>query len=174
MRSQARQHYDHRIRQAIVATGNPRLFPHLRIPASTARTWISRGCPPVVSNSAAQDRLGVLQAENAALRARAAFYFALASVLLVVLRTFKPRFRYDRVPTAGDKANLLRAIDFAARSVPLARILGLIDLSESRLHAWRRRRLRCQLDDRDSCPRTRPASLTPEEVQQIKGHVLDP
>ncbi len=29
-------------------------------------------------------------------------------------------------------------------------------------------------DDRDSWPRTRPASLTPEEVQQIKGHVLDP
>ena len=51
MRRPGRRRYDHRIRQAIVASGTPRLFPHLRLPPSTARSWIRRGCPPVVSTT---------------------------------------------------------------------------------------------------------------------------
>lgn len=170
MRPRARHHYDHRIRQAIVATGNPRLFPHLRIPPSTARTWISRGCPRVVADSTASEQHDDLQAELAKLRAEAGFYFALASVL----RTFKLRLDYQRLPTASDKANLLRAINFASRSAPRARVLRIIGLSTSRFHAWQRRRLGCRLEDRSTCPRTHPTTLTAEEIQKIRGHVLDP
>ncbi|MCH9684533.1 MAG: DDE-type integrase/transposase/recombinase [Deltaproteobacteria bacterium] len=67
--------YDHKIREAIVATGNPRLFPHLRIPPSTARTWIRRGCPPVVSATPQDADVAALQAELTPVRAKAAFYF---------------------------------------------------------------------------------------------------
>ena len=49
---------------AISATGNHRRLPLLRIPPSTARRSIGRGCPPAVSNSAGL-RERALQAENA-------------------------------------------------------------------------------------------------------------
>ena len=45
----ANRTYDHRIREAIVRTGNPKLFPQLNIPRSTARAWIRRGERDVVT-----------------------------------------------------------------------------------------------------------------------------
>ena len=49
MPSSARNHYDHRIRQAIVKTGDAELFPRLDIPDSTKRSWIKRGIAKVVT-----------------------------------------------------------------------------------------------------------------------------
>ena len=43
MSSVSRASYDHQLRDAIVATGDVHLFPDLVIPASTRRTWLSRG-----------------------------------------------------------------------------------------------------------------------------------
>jgi putative transposase len=41
--------YDHRIREQIVRTGNPDLFPELEIPRKTALSWIRRGMREVVT-----------------------------------------------------------------------------------------------------------------------------
>ena len=41
--------YDHRIRDAIVKSGNPNLFPQLKIPRSTIRAWIRRGERQVIT-----------------------------------------------------------------------------------------------------------------------------
>ncbi|MCH9683056.1 MAG: hypothetical protein K0V04_16595, partial [Deltaproteobacteria bacterium] len=112
--------------------------------------------------------------ELAALRAKAAYYFAIASLLLVVIRTFKFHLGAHRVPEGRDKATLLRTIELASVVVPRQRLLHLIGLSPNRLQAWRRRRLHCQLDDHSTCPKQRPSRLAPDEVQQIKRHVLDP
>ena len=49
MNGVGRNAYDHRLRQAIVETGNPNLFPELSIPESTRRTWLHRGVNDVVS-----------------------------------------------------------------------------------------------------------------------------
>ena len=49
MPAPARKHYDHRIRQAIVKTGDADLFPALAIPDSTRRSWLSRGVATVVT-----------------------------------------------------------------------------------------------------------------------------
>lgn len=38
-----RRTYDHRIREAIVASGDPKFFPRLHIPRSTVRTWLKEG-----------------------------------------------------------------------------------------------------------------------------------
>ena len=43
MSSASRNAYDHRLKQAIVETGDPDLFPELSIPESTARIWMRRG-----------------------------------------------------------------------------------------------------------------------------------
>lgn len=46
-----RRTYDHRICEAIVASGDPTLFPELNIPPSTARTWLKEGERVVVGFS---------------------------------------------------------------------------------------------------------------------------
>ena len=45
----SRRTYDHQIREAIVANGDPRLFPELNIPPSTTRTWLKAGERDVVT-----------------------------------------------------------------------------------------------------------------------------
>ena len=44
-----RRTYDHRTREMICGTGNPDLFPELKIPRSTIRSWLHRGAPDVVT-----------------------------------------------------------------------------------------------------------------------------
>ncbi len=142
MQTTARRQYDHRIRAAVVATGNPHLFPTLQIPQGTARTWIRRGSRRVVAaaNDTLDDVPG-LHAEVAVLRAKAERYLATASVLLVVIRMFGLRFDGTRVPDGPEKAKLLRAIGMASGYAPLSRVLKLLGLSPSRYHAWKRRGL---------------------------------
>ncbi len=175
MQTGQRRQYDHRVRQAVVATGNVRLFPDLEIPVSTARTWLKRGSRRVVS--AANDNpndAAASHAEIARLRAKAERYLAIASVLLVVMRVLGHDLDATRVPDGAGKAKLIRAIGMASSCAPMHRLLKLIGLSPSRYHAWRRRELICELDYRSSCPRTRPLQLTFSEVEAIKDHVLDP
>ncbi len=112
--------------------------------------------------------------EVAALRAKAGYHFAIASLLLVVVGTFQFRLGAHRVPDGRDKTNLLRATELASIAVPRRRRLDLIGLSPNRLQAWRRRRLQRKLDGHSTCPKQRPSRLAPEEVQQIKRHVLAP
>jgi hypothetical protein len=45
----SRRSYDHRIREIVCETGNPRIFQRLRIPRSTMASWLSRGRPSVIS-----------------------------------------------------------------------------------------------------------------------------
>ena len=55
MPSTIRQAYDHRVRDAIVESSDIGLFPQLRIPDSTRRSWLRRGSRTVVTAS----RLGL-------------------------------------------------------------------------------------------------------------------
>jgi hypothetical protein len=41
--------YDHRIKEQIIRSGDPGLFPELEIPRSTAASWNRRGVGEVVS-----------------------------------------------------------------------------------------------------------------------------
>ena len=45
-----RRSYDHRLRDAIAATGNANLFRDVAIPASTRRTWVRGEVRPVVAS----------------------------------------------------------------------------------------------------------------------------
>ena len=99
-----RRRYDHRVRQAVVATRNVRLFPELGIPVSTARTWLTRGSPRVVSAAnTGPDDVPALHAEIAVLRAKAEMYLAIASVLLVIVRGFRLDLGATRVPEARER-----------------------------------------------------------------------
>ena len=60
---ESRRSYDHRIREIVCQTGNPRIFQHLRIPRSTTASWLSRGRRSVVSLDWQHDIASVLDPE---------------------------------------------------------------------------------------------------------------
>jgi len=82
--------YDYRIREQVVRTGNPDLFPELEIPRGTALTWLRRGMPDVVW-------LGEPDSDNAKLRERVA-----RNVLLAPCSRCRRRHRMSVVIAVHD------------------------------------------------------------------------
>jgi hypothetical protein len=80
-----RRSYDHRIREIVCETGNPRIFRHLRIPRSTTASWLSRGCRSVVSLEWQRDMASVLD-KNERLKRRAERQTAIIRLLVVLLK----------------------------------------------------------------------------------------
>jgi len=81
----SRRSYDHRIREIVCQTGNPRIFQHLRIPRSTTASWLSRGHRSVVSLDWHHDIASVLD-ENEKLKRRAQRQTAIIRLLVVLLK----------------------------------------------------------------------------------------
>ena len=169
--SHPRQSYDHRIREAICETGDRDLFPDLKIPSSTIRSWIRRGVPDVVACDLAASDRSDLVVENREMRDRTALLGAVIGLLIAMLRVSKVQFEYERLPEGVSKAILLRAIGRASRVLPLHAALRIVRLSSSRYHHWCREVDGCDLDDQPSCPRVVPTRLTPKEVGTMREMV---
>ena len=86
MPATARKQYDHRIRQAIVETGDPDLFPRLSIPDSTRRSWLSRGVAEVVTLDERDTEIVDLHANVAKLEKKAAILAAAVRLLVTLVR----------------------------------------------------------------------------------------
>ena len=168
--SGSRRSYDHRIRQIVCETGNPRIFQHLRIPRSTTASWLSRGHRRVVSLDWHHDIASVLD-ENEKLKRRAQRQTAIIRLLVVLLKLSGFRLDEQRLPDGTAKARVLRAVDRCKGALSLKSALRLVRLSPARYQAWKRAEKRCELDDRSSCPRSHPTQLTPTEVSTIKEMV---
>ena len=168
--SGSRRSYDHRIRQIVCETGNPRIFRHLRIPRSTTTSWLSRGRPSVVSLDWEQEIALVLD-ESERLRRRAERQTAIIRLLVVLLKLSGFRLDEQRLADGAAKAKILRAVDRCKEVLSLKTSLRLVRLSPARYHAWKRAEKRCELDDRSSCPRSHPTQLTLAEVSTIKEMV---
>ena len=156
----SRRSYDHRIREIVCQTGNPRIFQHLRIPRSTTASWLSRRRPNVVSLDWEQEIALVLD-ENERLKRRAERQTAIIRLLVVLLKLSGFRLDEQRLPDGKAKAKILRAVDRCKCALSLKSTLRLVRLSPARYHAWKRAEKRCELDDRSSCPRSHPTPLTP-------------
>ena len=166
-----RRIYDHRIREMICETGDPGLFPELKIPRSTIRSWLHRGIPDVVTCDFLSAETTELRIEIQELRHRAAVLGAIVGLLVVMLRVSGRQLNHERLPEGSGKRALLRAIQRAIRVVPLNVALRIARLSPARYHGWRRAEIRCELDDRSSCPRSKPTRLTAAEVRSVKEMV---
>ena len=105
----SRRRYDHRIREIICRTGNPRIYQHLRIPRSTTASWMSRGRPSVVSLDWNHDIALVLD-ENDGLRRRTDLQAAIIRLLVVLLKLSVFRLDEQRLPDGKAKARVLRAV----------------------------------------------------------------
>jgi hypothetical protein len=166
----SRRSYDHRIREIVCQTGNPRIFQHLHIPRSTTASWISRGCRSVVSLDWQHDMASLLD-ENERLKRRTERQTAIIRLLVVLLKLSGFRLDEQRLPDGKAKARVLRAVDRCKGGLSLKSSLRLVRLPPARYHAWKRADKRCELDDRPSCPRSHPTQLTPTEVSTIKEMV---
>ncbi len=166
--AQSRRNYDHRIREAILESGDRELFPELEIPKSTIRSWIHRGLPDVVTSELGTCDRAALICEIHALRQRTALLTGVVGLLAAMLRVSKHRTEYERYSDCRSKAVLLRAIERASRVLPLGSALRIARLSPSRYHSWRQLDAGCELDDQPSCPRVRPTRLTTAEVESMR------
>ena len=155
----------------ICETGDPDLFPELKIPRSTIRSWLHRGIPDVVTSDLLSAEESQLLVEIRDLRDRVAVLGAIVGLLVMMLRVSERRLDHARLPEGKGKRALLRAIERASRAVPLGVALRIARLSSSRYHGWRRAEIRCELDDRSSCPRSKPTRLTTAEVRAVKEMV---
>ncbi len=143
----SRRTYDYRIQEAICESGDRDLFPELKIPRSTIRSWIHRGLPDAVtSDLVARDRVDLL-AEIHRYQQRTALLGAIVGLLIAMLRASKVRLDYERLPEGESKKLLLRAIERAGKVLPLRAALRIARLSSSRYHSWCRAEAGCELDD---------------------------
>ena len=116
-----RRTYDHRIRETICETGDPGLFPELKIPRSTIRSWFHRCIPDVVTCDLLSAERTELLAEMQELRHRAEVLGAIVGLLVAILRVSKQRLDHERLPEGNGKRALLRAIERASKVVPRRR-----------------------------------------------------
>jgi transposase InsO family protein len=169
-----RRTYDHRLRERVCRTGVRALGERLQIPRSTVATWMQRGLRPVVTIEPLEhDRQQLLDAVEK-LDRRARVLAAVVRLLLALLRASGFNLAGKRLPEGTAKAGILRAISSAQPFLPLPVILRIVDLQPARYHAWQRADARCGLDDRSSCPRSEPQSLTAAEVATIKDMGIEP
>jgi hypothetical protein len=135
-----RRIYDYRIQEAICESGDRDLFPELKIPRSTIRSWIHSGTTDVVScDFAIRDRTELV-AEIENLRRRTALLGAVVGLLTAMLRVSKVLLDYERLPEAETKRILLRAIGRTGKVLPLNAALRITRLSASRYHSGAPRR----------------------------------
>jgi transposase InsO family protein len=164
----ARRTYDHRLIELVRETGDATIATRLGVPRSTAAGWAQRAPAAVVTAPTLDATIAELQVRVARLERRMRRLLAFLRILLALLRIVKPDLRYVRVPQATDKARLLRAIERSRDVLGLRRVLRIVGLSPSRLAAWQRAAVACELEDASSCPRASPQRLTFDEVSAVR------
>jgi hypothetical protein len=131
MTHRCRRAYDHRIREQIVRTGNPDVFPELEVPRRTALSWIRRGVGDVISLDD-EEWEPALRVRMAKLERRIAMLTAVLRLMLALLRASGYALERARVPDAATKRGLLNAIGRARTTLPLAAALRVLRLSSAR------------------------------------------
>jgi hypothetical protein len=106
-----RRTYDHRIREMIWETGNPDLFPELKIPRSTIRSWLHRRISDVVTRDRPSAEKSELPVELQELRHPLAVLGAIVGLLVAMLRVSERGVDHQRLTEGNGKRALLRAIE---------------------------------------------------------------
>ena len=166
--------YDHRLRQAVWETGNTHLFPELHIPRSTLAGWLRDPPPDVVTADCLVTNDLALALRVKKIERRCCVLTALVRLLLALVRVHDLGLSGGRIPDGALKARILRAIKFARKALPLAIAHKVLSLSPGRYRAWRRAARGCRLDDRSSCPKTSPSTLTAAEMATMREMVTSP
>ena len=166
-----RRTYDHRLVQLVRDSGDISIATRMGVPRSTAAGWVRRKSPASVTGVPGLDSSEArLRHRNARLERRVRLLWAMLRVVIVLLRILEPSLSRIRV-ASSDKRRLLRAIDRSRGVLGLRKILRIVGLSPSRLHAWRSALRACELPEQESCPTSAPHRLTVAEVAKIREMV---
>ena len=163
--------YDHRLIRLVQETGDASIAIGLGIPRSTVAGRPKRTPRTVTTTPGLDASVGELRTRVAKLEKRVDRSMAVLRVFFAVFRLLQPDLTCLRIPRGCDKVRLLRAIARSRRVFGLRRVLCIIGLSPSRLSAWRRVAVACDLDDHSACPHSSPHELTPDEVTEIRDMV---
>jgi transposase InsO family protein len=157
------------LRDLVFHTGDDTAAHDCGVPRSTRSDWKNgkfRG--GVVTLDVFDRDMADLQAEVLKLRRRLRVCGAMVGLLVALVRVFGLRLvDHQRLPEGKDKDRLLRTVARARKSLPLKAVLKVIGLSTARYYSWQRAQVKCELDDRPSCPKSQPTRVCAEEVQTI-------
>ena len=81
-----RRTYDHRLRELAYHAGDPGVAQRLGVPRSTARSWMRRGMPEVVTLDVLDSDAGELRAQIVRLENRVRMLLAIVRLLFCVFR----------------------------------------------------------------------------------------
>ena len=154
----------------IHSTGNIGLAVQNGIPRSTAKDWLRRPAPDVVTLDIAAMTEEALRHEIVALRQCDDRLVAILRLLVVLIKISGFTLARCRVADGSKKVLLLRAIERSRSKLSLRSALRILKLSSTRYHSWKREES-CALEDVSSCPRTSPHQLTSAEVAAMKDMV---
>ncbi len=127
-----RQTYDHRLRDAIAATGNANLFRNIAIPASTRRTSARGEVRPVVASVDVELEVYDLLEQVDKLRQRAKTQTAIIGLLVRLLKLRGGNLDGDRVPDGATKSAVLSAIASSTGILSLGTALRIVGISSAR------------------------------------------
>lgn len=165
-----RNAYDHRLRELICHTNDVELAVHLGVHRSTAKNWLQRGPRDVLTADVLDVGMDELRAKVLYLNQKNQALQAIIRLLLVLARVTGMRLYATRIPGGARKRRILSAVARATQLVPRNVALHLAGLTPARYHAWRRA-APCHLDDRSSCPKTRPTQLGEGELRIMRDMV---
>jgi hypothetical protein len=118
--ARSQQRYDHRLRNLVQPTGDVTVATDLGVPRSTARGWLGETPTVVVCLDVTELTEPELRQEVVKLRRRVRKLMALLRLVRALRQTSGFRLSVARLPDGRDKLRILRAVDRAPRTRPVA------------------------------------------------------
>ena len=159
--------YDHRIKEAVALSKDPKLFEKFGVNPSTARNWIYKGTGIPVLSISDQDspklkiKLKKLRLENRKLKALLKLYDEVKQVLPIDLQN-------KHIKDEDKRQEVIDAVQKSAKVSGLCNSLSMIGISRSRYERWRVKKTICPTSVSSSCHRFQPNQLTIQEVKTMK------
>ena len=152
--------YDPRLRELVFYTGDVSIARDCGVPRSTYNDWKNGKFQDVITLEVFDRELVDLQAEVLRLRRQLKICRAIMGLLVALVRSFGLKLSDQRLPEGAQKERVLKAIERPRKFLPLRVALRVIGLSVARYNSWRRAQVRCELDDRPSCPKSQPMRVS--------------
>ncbi len=165
--------YDHRVRNLIANSKDPHLFPQLKIPLSTARSWIKKGPVEVVTTPAFEAESSELVEKITRLENLLSTTKAESNLITRSVKILGFEIQYKRIPSEAVNESILSQYKEASKIVPIRKCLEIVGLSSMRYYSWLKRQAVCRLEDSRSCPRLTPSRITRLGLSKIMSYLTD-
>lgn len=167
--------YDHRLKILVIESGNLSLFKRFDIPLSTMKTWQNNG---INSNFITLDIFDedkknlchrIIKLENELREKDTRLKLAMKSRDILEQKT-----NWMRFPSKEIKEKIIKLYKTATSTISPKDCAKSIGISLSRLKSWTHKLIKCELEDRSSCPKFSPSKATDKEIIIMKKMIQNP